>query len=162
MDILWVIVVGLVAGFLGGLLGVGGGILMVPAFLYLLRDRIPSIHVAVGTSMAVIVAVSIAGTIGHARGGRVNWSIVPYVAVFAVVGSYVGASLTSHVSRMVLRRLFAILLLVVAAKMIFSKPDQTAAATAAPPAPATAAGPTAEPARRPAAESPPSPGDRSD
>jgi hypothetical protein len=124
MEILVMILVGLAAGFLGGMFGVGGGILMVPAFLFILRDRIPSIHVAVGTSMAVIVANAIAGTVGHAIHGRVNWQVAAWVAGFAVIGGFVGANVSGLVGKTTLQRLFAIFLVVVAAKMFFSKPAE--------------------------------------
>jgi len=124
MEILVMILVGLAAGFLGGMFGVGGGILMVPAFLFILRDRIPGIHVAVGTSMAVIVANAIAGTVGHALHGRVNWQVAAWVAGFAVIGGFVGANVSGLVAKATLQRLFAIFLVVVAAKMFFSKPAE--------------------------------------
>jgi uncharacterized membrane protein YfcA len=118
------ILVGLAAGFLGGMFGVGGGILFVPAFLFLLKDRIPSVHVAVGTSMAIIVANSIAGTIAHAINGRVNWQVAVWVAVFAVIGGFLGANVSGLVGKTTLQRLFAILLILVAAKMFFTKPAE--------------------------------------
>jgi hypothetical protein len=124
MDTFVMILVGLAAGFLGGMFGVGGGILFVPAFLFLLKDRIPSVHVAVGTSMAIIVANSIAGTIPHAINGRVNWQVAAWVAVFAVIGGFVGANVSGFVSKTTLQRLFAILLVLVAAKMFFTKPAE--------------------------------------
>jgi hypothetical protein len=126
MEILVMILVGLAAGFLGGMFGVGGGILMVPAFLFILKDRIPSIHVAVGTSMAIIVANAMAGTIGHAIHGRVNWHVAAWVAGFAVIGGFAGANVSGLVAKATLQRLFAVLLVVVAAKMFFSKPAEAA------------------------------------
>jgi len=124
MDVFVLVLVGLVAGFLGGLLGVGGGILLVPAFLFFLKNRIPDIHVAVGTSMAVIVVNSVAGTIQHAWGGRVNWQVVAYLAVVAVIGGSLGGYVSGHVNKVLLQRLFAILLIAVALKMFFSKPAE--------------------------------------
>ena len=126
MDMLWVILVGLAAGFIGGLLGVGGGILFVPAFIYLLRDRIPSTQMAIGTSLAVVMAVAIAGTIQHHMGGRINWRIVPCVAIFAIIGSTLGARVSGILGGIVLRRIFAVLLVIVAVKMFFSKPNAPA------------------------------------
>lgn len=127
-EIISMIGVGLAAGFIGGLLGVGGGVLMVPAFLYLLHDRIPDMKIAVGTSMAVIIATSIAATIKHHTGGRVNWQVVPWVAAAAIIGAYLGAWVTGGTKPLMLRRLFAILLMVVALKMFFSNPDSKPAA----------------------------------
>jgi len=124
MELLVMIALGLGAGFLGGMFGVGGGILFVPAFVYFLKGRIPDIHMAIGTSLAIIVANSIAGTIGHAINGRVNWYVAGSVAVFAVIGGFVGATVSGYVAKPVLQRLFAVLLVIVAAKLFFSKPVQ--------------------------------------
>jgi uncharacterized membrane protein YfcA len=112
--------VGLVAGFMAGLLGVGGGILMVPALLYFLRDQIPNMNVAVGTSMAIIVPVAIVGTITHASGGRVNWTVVVTIAAFSMCGSALGSYVSGMLSAVMLRRIFAVLLMVVAARMFLS------------------------------------------
>jgi len=126
MDVFAIVLVGFVAGFLGGLLGVGGGILLVPAFLFFLKDRIPDIHVAVGTSMAVIVVNALAGTVQHAWAGRVNWQIVAYLAAVAVIGGSLGGYVSGHVNKVLLQRLFAVLLMAVALKMFFSKPGEAA------------------------------------
>jgi len=115
--------IGLAAGFLGGLLGVGGGFLMVPAFLFLLKDRIPDMHVAVGTSMAIIVVNAVAATVQHSLGGRVNWQVVGYVAVSAIIGGSLGAYVSGLVEKAMLQRLFAVMLILVALKMFFSTPD---------------------------------------
>lgn len=152
MDILSVMLVGLAAGFLGGLLGIGGGVLLVPAFIFILRDRTPTIHVAVGTSMAVIIAISVAGTIEHALSGRVNWAIVPYVAVFAIIGSFLGAHVSGLIGRLALRRLFALLLVVVAAKMFFSKPPEVHGRAAASQASEQPAGPASATEKTPIVE----------
>jgi len=133
METLLILLVGLAAGFLGGMFGVGGGILFVPAFLFFLKDRIPDIHMAVGTSMAVIVANSLAGTIIHAINGRVNWQVVAYIAVFAVIGGLVGANVSGLVGKTALQRLFAILLVLVAVKMFFSTPAEPAGSSHARP-----------------------------
>jgi len=124
MEMLVIISVGLAAGFLGGMFGVGGGILFVPAFLFFLKSRIPDIHIAVGTSMAVIVANSLAGTAVHAFNGRVNWHVAVFVALFAVVGGLLGASVSGFVGKTMMQRLFAVFLVVVAAKVFFSKPAE--------------------------------------
>ncbi|MBM3333043.1 sulfite exporter TauE/SafE family protein, partial [Candidatus Sumerlaeota bacterium] len=99
MNTIAMIVIGFAAGFLGGMFGVGGGVLMVPALLFIFQERIPSVHVAVGTSMAVIVATSIAGTVQHALSGRVEWGIVAPLAVFAAVGGMFGAYVSGLVEK---------------------------------------------------------------
>jgi hypothetical protein len=115
--ILIIAVVGVGAGFMAGLLGVGGGVLMVPAFYYFLRDQLPDIHYAIGTSMAVIVPVSIFATIQHARGGYVNWPVVATIALFSIAGSTLGARVSTKMDPLWLKRIFAVLLVIVAIQM---------------------------------------------
>ncbi len=122
MDILIIVTVTLVAGFLGGLLGVGGGILMVPAFVFLLKNHVPTMHVAVGTSLAIIVINALAGSVQHALARHINWQVVAYGAVFAVAGGSLGAYASKFVSNAALQRLFAVLLMAVALRMFFSTP----------------------------------------
>lgn len=114
-QILIYIAAGLSAGFLGGLLGVGGGILLVPIFHYLLK--IP-MHIAVGSSLGVIIFTSIAGTIKHWQAHNVDVKLVIAVAIFSIIGSYFGAYICEKISPDVLKRIFAVILLITAIKML--------------------------------------------
>lgn len=101
--------VGAAVGFLAGLMGVGGGIIAVPAFTLLLGM---SQRVAQGTSLAVILATAPVGTIDNSRHGQVAWSLVPMLAVGAAIGGPL-ASWTAHlVPQVALARVFAIFLVV--------------------------------------------------
>ncbi|MCX8036800.1 MAG: sulfite exporter TauE/SafE family protein [Candidatus Sumerlaeia bacterium] len=126
MDMLIIIIVTLVAGFLGGLLGVGGGILMVPAFVFLLKNHVPTMHVAVGTSLALIVINALAGSVQHALARHINWQVVACGAAFAVAGGSLGAYASKFVGNAALQRLFAVLLLAVALRMFFAPPRAAA------------------------------------
>jgi hypothetical protein len=106
---------GLAAGFLAGLLGVGGGILLVPIFHYLLR--LP-MHVAVGSSLGVIIFTSIAGTFKHWQANNVDVKLVIAVAVFSIIGSYFGALVCEKMSPDLLKRIFAVILIITAIKML--------------------------------------------
>lgn len=105
-----------VSGVLSGLLGVGGGLLMVPIFALLLGR---TMHVAVATSLALIVPTAIAGALFHWSAGRLDVKLFLLCAGFAVAGGLLGSWLSGSVSPVFLRRLFAVLLIAVATRMLF-------------------------------------------
>jgi uncharacterized membrane protein YfcA len=107
--------IGLVAGTLGGLLGVGGGVVMVPAFLNFLG--MPAKQ-AVGTSMGVILFTAISASWRHWQLGNLDPRVVLPVALLSMGGAWVGASLTTRVPERTLRILFALFLVVTAADML--------------------------------------------
>ena len=104
------------SGILSGLLGVGGGLLIVPIFMLLLGK---DMHTAVATSLALIVPTAIAGALFHWSVGRVDVKLFLICAGFAVAGGVLGAWLAGSVSPTFLRRIFAALLLIVAVRMFF-------------------------------------------
>ncbi len=99
--------IGLFAGTLAALLGVGGGIVYVPGLVVVLGL---SQHVAQGTSLAVIAPTALIATIVHHRGGRVMWPIAIPVSIGAAVGAYVGASFALTLEGPVLEKMFAVVL----------------------------------------------------
>ena len=105
--------IGAATGLAGGLLGVGGGFVMVPAMVYLMKT--PQ-REANGTSLAVIVPVAIVGATILGRGHQVDLEIGIVLAIAAVGGAVIGARLTRHVSDIGLRRAFGIV--AVAAGMV--------------------------------------------
>lgn len=109
--------VGLVAGAYSGLLGVGGGIIMVPAMVLLLSQ---SQHVAEGTSLLVIVPTAIAGTRASLRRGLVRRREALLLAAAGVAGAVGGAVVALEViaDERVLRRVFGGVLLAVAARLV--------------------------------------------
>jgi uncharacterized protein len=107
--------IGVAAGFLAGLLGVGGGILLVPAMVLLLGfDQ----HVAQGTSLVVIVPAAMIGTWTHYRRGTIRPRDAALVAAGGVIGAVIGSLSALSLDDELLRRLFAIVLLVVAVRML--------------------------------------------
>ena len=113
--------VGAFAGVLAGLLGVGGGIVLVPAFYYVFRalgfDAPDVMQVCVATSLATIVVTSIRSVQSHHRKGAVDWAILrgwsPFIAVGAV-GGMLAAAVTSGEA---LQAIFAVLAMTVALYM---------------------------------------------
>jgi uncharacterized protein len=110
-----IVLVGVVAGIVSGLLGVGGGIIMVPAVVYLLGlDQ----HTAQGISLAVIIPVAISGALIHYRKGNVISTLVPPLALGATLGAYVTAHWVALIPGENLRLLFGIFLVVVGVSMV--------------------------------------------
>ena len=104
--------VGLLVGFLTGLLGVGGGFIIVPALVFALDLPIKR---AIGTSLAISVVNSLAGIVAHVGTTRPDWPVALAFAVPAMIASLVSARLATRVSSRVLQRSFAILIFVIAA-----------------------------------------------
>ena len=103
-----------VAGFLAGLLGIGGGALLVPALVFLLSvDQ----HTAQGVSLAVIVPTAIVGAATHYRHGNVLPRLAIGLGLAAIVGAVAGAWLSGLLDASLLRRAFGLLLLTMGLRM---------------------------------------------
>jgi uncharacterized membrane protein YfcA len=106
--------IGLAVGLLAGYMGVGGGIIAVPAFTLLLA--MPQ-HLAQGTSLAAILITAPAGAIAHARHGNLDLPLVPWLALGAAVASPVASLLVQSVPSEFLARAFAVFVLANAVHM---------------------------------------------
>lgn len=111
------ILTGLAAGVLGALCGVGGGIVMVPAFVGLLGlDQ----KQAVATSMAVIIVTAVAATANNARASDlIDWRIVVTVGLASAVAAWFGADLMRSLGNQTLTRIFGCLLVVFGIRMLW-------------------------------------------
>lgn len=108
---------GAVSGFLAGLIGVGGGIFIVPVMLAI---GYPT-KTAAATSAFIVVFPSFSGFAGHVAIGSLNWPLVVATAAAVVVGAQLGARLMKHrVKAVWIRRIFAMVLLLVALRLTFS------------------------------------------
>ncbi|MDZ7341504.1 MAG: sulfite exporter TauE/SafE family protein [candidate division KSB1 bacterium] len=110
--------VGVVAGILGGAFGIGGGIVMVPAFMLLYK--LP-IHTAIGTSMLVIVPIAIAGAWRHWTLDNILVQIAWIAGLGGIVGAIIGASIVEHVPALYVKRIFALFLVYSAVRLWLSK-----------------------------------------
>ncbi|HEX6298860.1 MAG TPA: sulfite exporter TauE/SafE family protein [Acidimicrobiia bacterium] len=108
--------IGLAAGILGGGLGVGGGIIMVPLLVWVGVDR----HRAHATSLAAIVFIAAAGASSFGWSGEVDFGLGITVGVGGIFGSVIGASVMHRVSSRALTIIFGVVLLVAAIRMILS------------------------------------------
>lgn len=117
--LLILIAIGIVAGIMAGMLGIGGAIIMVPALVFLLGF---SQQMAQGTSLAVMLPpIGIIATWNYWKAGQVNLKFALILAAAFLVGSYFGSKIALNIPQPVLKKIFGILLLLVAAKMLFSK-----------------------------------------
>jgi uncharacterized protein len=108
------VVLGLAAGVLAGMFGVGGGILFVPTLVALGLDH----HDATGTSLLAIVPTVLVGTWRQARYGNVRWRGAVVVGLAAAVAAQGGVAVAEALSDATLRRLFAGLLVLVAVQIV--------------------------------------------
>lgn len=110
-----VALIGAAAGLIGALCGVGGGIIMVPAFtLALGMDH----KRAIATSLAVIIITAISASINNSRAGLIDWRIVALTAIGAAAASWWGTDLMQSLQNSTLTRIFAITLIVFGVKML--------------------------------------------
>lgn len=125
------LITGGIGGVLAGMLGIGGGIVIVPvmeaALTYLGVDEAIRMHVAVATSLATIVPTSIASSRAHHRRHSVDVALVKRWAIFVLLGALAGTVIASHVHSRVLSAVFAVMALIVAVKMILPLEGRTVA-----------------------------------
>ena len=115
-----VVLVGLVAGFLSGLFGVGGGILIVPALVLLLGFAQRLAH---GTSLAAVLPIAIASLTSYALEDKVDWKVGALLAVGAVAGAVIGTHILHRLPHDALAITFAVLLVATAVRLLFDHSD---------------------------------------
>jgi uncharacterized protein len=125
MDIiLSLLALGIIVGILAGLLGIGGGLIIVPVIVWLFKEH-PNFapdyifHVAIGTSLATIVITSISSSYAHHRHKAVRWDLVWKMLAGLLLGGIIGAIIVHNLSYPNLKFVFAIFVLLAAIKMLF-------------------------------------------
>ncbi len=121
---------GAVGGLLAGLLGIGGGLVIVPMLTFIFTSQGLAhehiLHMALGTSLASILFTSISSMISHHKRGAVVWAVVGKITPGILVGTFVGAWIASMLSTNFLKGFFGIFLLYVATQMLMGmKPKPT-------------------------------------
>ena len=109
---------GLSAGFVGGLMGLGGGTVLVPALVLLVGLEQ---HLAQGVSLSVVAATSLVGAVTHYRQGTVRLHTVLWVGPVAVGCGFAGASIAVGLDAQLLSRVFGIVLLLMSLVLLFGK-----------------------------------------
>lgn len=113
------VLIGMLAGVLAGLCGVGGGIVMVPAFVFFLGMEQKA---AVATSMAVIVPTALMAIGRFSHAGLVQWNIFWPTAVGAVATAWLATGWLKKLSNEQLTKIFAVVMILVGVMMFFRKP----------------------------------------
>lgn len=117
MTVILLILIGLGAGILGGLVGIGGGIVIVPGLVYFLAF---SQKEAQGTSLGILLLpIGILGVWQYYKAGYVDMRVVWLVAAGFLLGSYFGSKVALALPQETVKKIFAILMIAVAIKMIF-------------------------------------------
>lgn len=110
----WALGIGLLAGTAGGLFGIGGGVIMVPALTLLSLDMVP----AVATSLLVMIPSAGTATVRHALAGNTRWDLALPLALGVGMGSQIGPLVATRLPAVWLRRLFSLVLFYTAFQMI--------------------------------------------
>jgi uncharacterized membrane protein YfcA len=113
------IIIGVITGLMAGMLGIGGAIIMIPALVFFMGF---SQQMAQGTSLAVMLPpVGIFATYNYWKAGQVDIKFALILAAAFIIGSFFGSKIALTLPQAALKKIFGVLLLLVAAKMLFSK-----------------------------------------
>jgi hypothetical protein len=114
---LYLLIIGLAAGFMGGLVGIGGGVIIVPALVMLLGM---SQHQAQGTSlMMILFPVGILGVLNYYKQGYVDFKYAGLLAIGFFIGSYLGSKYSLSLPQLTVKRIFAVVMMLLAIKILF-------------------------------------------
>lgn len=119
MELIQLLSIGLVAGVVSGLFGVGGGLVIVPALVFILHFKL---KMAIGTSLgALLLPVGLLGVWEYYKSGNVNIKFSLLIALGLFIGAYFGAKIVQPLSPVTLRKIYAGFLIFVAAKMLLGR-----------------------------------------
>jgi len=117
--LLLLVMIGLITGAFAGMLGIGGGLILIPALVYLIGL---SEHEAIGTSLAVMLPpIGLFAAYNYYKTGHVNLIYALILAVAFMVGSYFTSKIAINMPENLIRKIFSVFLLIIAFKMFFSK-----------------------------------------
>lgn len=126
MELVYYLLAGCLSGFLAGLLGIGGGLITVPAMVIILGhlefDPSRVMHIAIATSLAAIIPTSIISAYKHQRHNAIHWDYARLLLPGLILGSILGVFLVVYISREPLQIIFACFLLLVSFYMFFGQP----------------------------------------
>lgn len=132
MEILFLLAMGAVAGMFAGLLGIGGGIIIVPVLAVVFTAQGVSIdvlmHVAIGTSLATIVVTSLSSIRSHQKHQAIDWAVVRVMAIGVFTGGLIGSIIAKYIPGESLKLIFSVFMFLIAAQMFFgntTKPHRT-------------------------------------
>lgn len=110
--------IGLTAGILSGLIGIGGGIIMVPLLLLMGFTQ----QQAQGTSLAALLPpVTLLAVLNYHKAGFIDWRFAIIIALVFVVGGYIGSKIAIDINQAILKKVFAVTLLLIGGFLLFDK-----------------------------------------
>ncbi|KXI28330.1 sulfite exporter TauE/SafE family protein [Paraglaciecola hydrolytica] len=123
---LWCLLMGSVVGLLAGLLGIGGGLVMVPALVYLFMHQLDvslsyAMPMAIATSLSTIIFTSFSASFTQYKLGNLNRFVLIYSGLGIAIGAIIGAQLATVIPGEWLKKLFAVLVLLIVLYMLFGK-----------------------------------------
>ena len=119
MDNILSVLIGLVAGISSGFFGIGGAVILIPALVYIFKF---SQHLAQGTALAaLLLPVGILAVIKYYKSGDVNIKVALFIACGFIIGGFIGATFMQAVPSPVLKKLFAVMLLLISVYMLMGK-----------------------------------------
>jgi uncharacterized membrane protein YfcA len=111
--------IGLAAGMLSGVAGVGGGVIVIPALIFLVGM---SQFEAQGTSLAMMIPpIGILAAWNYYKDGFINWKYALILAIFFVIGGWLGSKVILNIPQNIVKKGFAVFIMLIALKMLFSK-----------------------------------------
>lgn len=124
--IIILVLIGLIAGMLSGLIGIGGGVIIVPCLVYFLAFTQKD---AQGTSLGLLMLpVGVLGVMQYYKMGHVDYKLIGILAIGFVLGSFLGSKLALTISDGNLKKIFAVIMILIACKILFfdkPKKDKT-------------------------------------
>lgn len=117
--LLMLLLIGLVAGIFGGMVGLGGGVIMIPAMIYLMGM---GQHEAQGTSLAVMLPpVGLLAVMNYYKAGQINLKYAMVIAAAFLIGGYFGSKIALNIPVSMMKKIFAFALIAIALNMMLKK-----------------------------------------
>ena len=113
-----IVTIGLIMGLLSGMLGIGGGVVLIPMLVFFLA--VPQ-HLAQGVSLLVIIPTSIAGLVAMRRNNLLDLRLSAWIAAASIAGTLITSNLVQYIPGDALRKVFSIFVIYAGVKMIFPK-----------------------------------------
>jgi uncharacterized membrane protein YfcA len=118
-EILVLLAIGLVAGILSGMIGIGGGVIIVPALIFFVGF---SQQNAQGTTLMMFLPpIGILAVYNYYKAGYADWKVAGIMAITFIIGSFFGSKVAISVDQATLKKVFAVVLLILSLKMFFGK-----------------------------------------
>lgn len=119
MNIIFYLILGVIAGIFGGFFGIGGGTILIPAFIYLLGF---TQHQAQGTTLAAMIPpIGLLAALRYWQMGNVKLQVAIFICLGFFIGGWFGADIAHRIPDLLLKRLFGAFLLLISLRMIFAK-----------------------------------------